>query len=130
MDIKNMSLLVVCEGCEEKFNLDPDTVVNKKEYTVKGRSIFLTYYDCPKCGRRHYSQIDDAKSLEMLAANEKQFVHNAVLRTRGKKVRKKKIDQYKDTMRHLANYRNELMKEFDGSTITENGEEVELRFSV
>lgn len=129
-----LSLMVECEECKEKFSVTSETssVTHKREFRVDGRSIYLTYYDCPKCGRRHFVQIDDEKSLELLEANEKQFAHNAVIKTRGQKLRKKKVDQYKDTQKHLANYRRELMKEFTGKEVydDERGSSFELRFSV
>lgn len=129
-----LSLMVECEECKEKFGVAPEasSVTYKREFRVVGRSIYLTYYDCPKCGRRHFVQIDDEKSLELLKVNEKQFVHNATIKTRGLKLRKKKVDQYKDTQKHLANYRRELMEEFTGKKIydDEKGSSFELRFSV
>lgn len=129
-----LSLIVECEECHEKFSITAEmsSVTHKREFRVDGRSIYLTYYDCPKCSRRHFVQIDDEKSLELLKVNEGQFVHNAVLRTRGQKLRKKKIDQYKDAQKRLANYRRGLMKEFTGKEIydEERGSSFELGFSV
>lgn len=129
-----LSLMVECEECHEKFGITAETssVTHKREFRVDGQSIYLTYYDCLKCSRRHFVQIDDEKSLELLKVNEGQFVHNAALKTRGQKLRKKKIDQYKNAQKHLANYRRELMKEFTGKEIydEEKGSSFELRFSV
>lgn len=129
---KTMSLLVECEECHEKFDITLSSVTHKREFVINGRSIYLTYYDCPKCGKRHFVQIDDDKSLEMLEVNKEQFAHNAVLKTRGQKLRKKKVDQYKNVQKHLANYRIELMKEFTGKEIYDNERDscFELRFSV
>lgn len=129
-----LSLMIECEDCHEKFSIttEQSSVTHKKEFKVKEQSIYLTYYDCPKCGRRHFVQIDDDESLSILRVNESQFVHNAVLRTQGKKLRKKKIDQYKSTQKHLANYRRELMKQFTGIVLhdDETDSDFELRFSV
>lgn len=129
-----LSLLVECEECHEKFDVASESysMTHKREFKVDRRSIYLTYYDCPKCSRRHFVQIDDEKSLELLEVNKGQFVHNAVIKTRGQKLRKKKIDQYKDVKKHLANYRRELMKEFTGKELydEEKGSSFELRFSV
>lgn len=134
MKDKFISFIVECEKCHEKFSITSGTsnVTYKREFRVDGRSIYLTYYDCPKCSRRHFVQIDDEKSLELLKTNEGQFVHNAVLKTRGQKLKKKKIDRYKDTQKYLANYRRGLMKEFTGKKLydEETGSSFELRFSV
>lgn len=134
MGKKDLSLIVECEECHEKFSITSETsgVTYKREFRVDGQSIYLTYYDCPKCGKRHFVQIDDEKSLELLKINEGQFVHNAALKARGQKLRKKKIDRYKDTQKHLANYRRELMKKFTGKELydEERNSSFELRFSI
>ena len=82
IDRETMSLLVECEDCKEKFRITAGNAVNavthKKEFNVNGQSIFLTYYDCPKCGRRHYVQIDNATSLNKLKEVSRQFVKLAV----------------------------------------------------
>lgn len=136
MTNKMLSLMVECEGCGMKFRISSDETVGhlqyKKEYQVKGQSIFLTYYDCPSCGRRHFVQIDDERSLDLLDVNKKQFVHNASIRSKGQKLRRKKIDQYKDTRKHLADYRRTLMEQFAGTELydEEKGSKFELRFSV
>lgn len=133
-DISKLSLMVECEECHNKFGISDNSsnMTHKRKFIVTGRSIYLTYYDCPYCGNRHFVQIDDDKSLELLAINEKQFIHNAALKSGGLKLRKKKVDQYKDSQRHLANYRNKLMKEFTGTILydIETESRFELRFSV
>ena len=61
---ERMSLMVECEDCKQKFEIASSeaahSVTHKKEFNVNGQSIFLTYYDCPKCGRRNYVKIDEA----------------------------------------------------------------------
>lgn len=129
-----LSLMVECEECHKKFSIAVNTssVTHKREFRVDGRSIYLTYYDCPNCSRRHFVQIDDDKSLELLKVNKRQFTHNAALKSNRKKIRKKKVDQYKRVKRQLSNYRIELMKEFTGKVIydDEKGLNFELRFSI
>ena len=87
IDGEMMSLLVECEDCKEKFRITAGNVTNaairKKEFNVNGRSIFLTYYDCPKCGRRHYVQIDDAVSFNKLKEVSRQFIKLAVAKKKG-----------------------------------------------
>ena len=58
-----VSVFAACQGCGNKFTVNRDTAIFKKEFMVNGQSIFLTYYDCPECGRRHYVQIDNTRSL-------------------------------------------------------------------
>lgn len=128
---KDISLLAECEGCHEKFNVSQGILTYKKPYKVSDGVIYLTYYDCSKCGKRHYVQVDDDKTLELLKVNEGQFIHNAVIRAKGKKLRKKKIDQYKDSRKYLTRYRKKLMEEYEGKQIydEEKSSYFELRFS-
>lgn len=131
-----MSLLVECEDCHEKFRIaagdEAVPVTHKKEFVVKGRSIFVTYYDCPKCGRRHFVQIDDNRSLQMLKENERMFVKLSVKRRNDKEIPQKQSDKYKKQRRHLAEYRTNLMKEYTGVMVhdDETDASFELRFSV
>ena len=131
-----VSLLVECEGCGNRFQIGAADaiaqVTHKKKYEANGRSIFLTYYDCPKCGRRHYVQIDDNHTLGILKENQRMFVKLAAKRTKGKSIPKSQSDKYKKHTKHLRDCRMELMKEFTGVMLhdDETDTSFELRFSV
>lgn len=129
---ENAKMMVECEDCKEKFTIDKDNVTFKKEFKLNEQSIFITYYDCPRCGRRHYVQIDDSVSLEKLEEVQKQFVSLSVLRRRGKKVSKKRSDEFKESRTSLNEYRNALMKEYTGKLLHDNetDKDFKLRFSV
>lgn len=136
IDKETMSLLVECEDCKTKFSISADEAVNavthKKEFNVNGQSIFLTYYDCPKCGRRHYVQIDDAVSLNKLKEVSRQFVKLAVAKKKGKDIPQKQSAKFKKARQHLSDYRMKLMKEYTGKLVhnNETDSDFELRFSV
>ena len=129
---ENAKMMVECEDCKEKFTIDKDNVTFKKEFKLNEQSIFITYYDCPRCGRRHYVQIDDSVSLEKLEEVQRQFVSLSVLRRRGKKVSKKRSDKFKESRMSLNEYRNALMKEYAGKLLhdDETDKDFKLRFSV
>lgn len=135
-DKETMSLLVECEDCKEKFRITTDNAVNavthKKEFKVNGQSIFLTYYDCPKCGRRHYVQIDDATSLNKHKEVSRQFVKLVVAKKKGKEIPQKQSDKFKKARQHLSDYRRKLMKEYTGKLLHDNETDSDfvLRFSV
>lgn len=135
-DTSGLSLMVECEGCGVKFSISSNEAVghlqHKKEYHVKGRSIFLTYYDCPNCGRRHFVQIDDAHTMNILKENKRIFIKLAAKRVKDKPIPKSQSDKYKKRTHHLRNCRIELMKEFTGVMLhdDETGNDFELRFSV
>lgn len=133
---ERMSLMVECEGCKQKFEITSGeaahSVTHKKEFNVNGQSIFLTYYDCPKCGRRHYVQIDDATSLYKLKEVSRQFVKLAVLKKRGKEIPQKQSAKFKKARQNLSDYRMNLMKEYTGKLLHDNETDSDfvLRFSV
>lgn len=133
---EEMALLVECEDCGQKFQIGvaeaAQQVTHKKKFDVNGRSIFLTYYDCPKCGRRHYVQIDDARSMEKLKDVSRQFVKLSVAKKKGKTVPQKQSDKFKKARQHLSDYRMDLMKQYTGTVLKdeETGQTFELRFSV
>ena len=136
VDRETMSLLVECEDCHEKFRVASgeavQAVTHKREFVVDGQSIYLTYYDCPKCGRRHYVQIDNARSLEMLKDATRQMTRLMVLRRKGKTVPQKQSVKFKKTREHLAQIRMELMKQYTGKLVhdSETDTNFRLEFSV
>lgn len=136
IDREAMSLLVECEDCKTKFRISAgeatNAVTHKKEFNVNGQSIFLTYYDCPSCGRRHYVQIDDAVSLNKLKEVSRRFVKLFVLKKKGKDIPQKQSAKFKKDRQHLSDYRMNLMKEYTGKLIHDNetDSDFELRFLV
>ena len=129
---KAMSLFAECEVCKEKFQVTTSNVTNKKEFNVNGQSIFLTYYDCPKCGRRHYVQIDDAVSLNKLKEVSRQFIKLAAEKKKGKEIPQKQSAKFKKARQNLSDYRMNLVKEYTGKLLHDNetDSDFELRFSI
>lgn len=136
IDRETMSLLVECEDCHKKFAVTSGEAINavthKREFVAEGQSIFLTYYDCPKCGRRHYVQIDDKRSLDMLKDVSRQFVRLSAKRKQDKNIPQKQLDKFKKNRQHLADYRMGLMKTFTGKSLHDDETDADfiLRFSV
>lgn len=133
---ERMSLMVECEDCKQKFEITSGeathSITHKKEFNVNGQSIFLTYYDCPKCGRRHYVQIDDVTSLNKLKEVSRQFVKFAVAKKKGKEIPQKQSAKFKKARQNLSDYRMNLMKQYAGKLIHDNEMDSDfvLRFSV
>ena len=136
MENNKMMLMVECEDCHHKFGVGqeaaPNDIQHKRKYEVNGQSIFLTYYDCPKCGRRHYVQIDDATSLNKLKQVSRQFVKLAVLKKKDKEIPQKQSAKFKKARQNLSDYRMNLMKEYTGKLLHDNETDSDfvLRFSV
>ena len=127
----NLNLKAECEDCKQRFEVI-NNVTHKKEFNVNGKSIFLTYYDCPSCGRRHYAQIDDAVSLDKLKEVQVMFIQLSLMKQKGKEISKKQSAKFKKARQHLSDYRIKLMKEYTGKLIRNNETESEfiLRFSI
>ena len=133
--MNKLNLMFECEDCKQKFPVTqdqaPNSLTHKKEYKSNGQSIFLTYYDCPNCGRRHFVQIDDVSSLQELVRVTNEFKYLAIKRQKGKTISKKQSDKFKKSRQHLSDYRINLMKEFTGKIAAdETGAEYTLRFSI
>ena len=130
------NLIFECEDCKQKFPIIQDKVHNslthKKEFNVNGQSIFLTYYDCPSCGRRHYVQIDDATSLSRLKEVKNMFIKLCVANKKGKEIQQKQSAKFKKARQNLSDYRMNLMKENTGKLLHDNETDSDfvLRFSV
>lgn len=131
----DFNLMFECESCKQKFPVSqdqaPNSLTHKKEFTSNGQSIFLTYYDCPLCGKRHFVQIDDKESLQELVRITTEFRALMAKRKKGKKISKSQSEKFKKSRQHLSDYRMNLMKEFTGkAAIDETGAVNILRFSV
>lgn len=129
------NLIFECKDCKKKFPVTqdqaPNSLTHKKEFTSNGQSIFLTYYDCPHCGKRHFVQIDDTSSLQELVRVTNEFKSLMVKRQKGKTISKKQSDKFKKSRQHLSDYRMNLMKQFTGKLATdETGAEYVLRFNI
>lgn len=126
--------LFECESCSTKFHLGTNGVEVKYGVPFKtrgGRSIFITYYDCPKCDRRHYVQIDDTRSEQMKKETSVMFKKLSKKRLNFKDIPEKQNEKFKKLNNALDNYRIELKKEFNGKVIiATDGTEVEVHFSM
>lgn len=114
---------VTCNNCKEKINFTSDSdfelIKHKVEFEVEGQSIFLTYFDCPSCGRRHFVQVDDEKSIKELEEVFKQYFKFAGAKRKNKKFPKKQLHKYEASRKHLERYRENLKKQFAGKKIKE-----------
>ena len=131
-EVQFMNVKAICQRCKEAFNVSEENLVYQKEFMYDGQSIFLTYFDCPKCGRRHFVQIDDQKSKELLERCKRDFVSLSIAKSKGhkaiKKNRKKKFDAER---KYLSEFRNKLAKEYSGRQVVdlETGNTFVLLFS-
>lgn len=126
---------VKCKQCEKEFSISStaaqSSIAHKKEFKVNGQSIFLTYYDCPHCGERHFVQIDDAESLNALKRVTNEFYKLMKNKKQNKKISKKQLDNFEKIRKDLSIYRTNLMKEYtDKVAIDAVGNGYTLKFLI
>lgn len=130
--------LFQCESCGARFYLDNGDVEIKYGVPFRasdGRSIFITYYDCPKCDRRHYVQIDDVHSNQMKREVTAMFRKLSKKRMDFKDIPKSQNEKFKKLNKKLEDYRFELKKKYNLQNVrplkgSESEVEVEIHFSV
>ena len=125
-----MQVVDKCKRCGE--SLEVNKIVQNKNFMKDGKSIRLTYFDCPKCSERCFVQIDDDTSLAKLDSVRKTFMHFMFKKQSGKKISKKENSSFAEARADLGTYRTNLMKEYAGKEVYDdaNGKEYTLRFFV
>lgn len=128
------AVLVECQNCNEKFKVSSgcENAQYKKEFKVGRQPIYLTYYDCPKCGKRHFVQIDSNYTLFVLKGVTKQFAKLSEMYKQEKAVPQKQLDKFKETRQHLAESRMNLMRKYTGVSVHDEATDSDfvLEFSV
>lgn len=115
----SISALVECRECGEKIRLD-HTVVAKCEYRGNdNEAIWCIHYDCPKCGHRHYVQIDNVTTNGIMVEIEKLLAKISKLKKQGRmaKVKSNQI-RYNKLKSDLTEIRKQLMVKYHGCAVT------------
>lgn len=128
-----MTAKVECKKCKSIFTIGPGNITFDKMYEDEnGRSIFLTYFDCPDCQERHYVQVDNQQSREVKKKTQRMFAQLSVMRNKNKPIPRQQQNKFNKLRKNLNDRRFELMKQYDGSTVTdtETGDKIELNFTI
>ena len=128
-----MTTNIECKKCKSIFMIGPDNITFDKVYEDKdGRSIFLTYFDCPDCRERHYVQVDNQQSHEVKDRTQRMFAQLSVMRSKNKHIPKQQQSKFNKLRKDLNDRRFELMKQYDGSIVTdtETGDKIKLNFTI
>ena len=128
-----MTTNVECKKCKTVFTIGPSNITFDKMYEDEnGRSIFLTYFDCPECRERHYVQIDNQQSREVKKKTQRMFAQLSVMRNKNKQIPKQQQNKFNKLRKDLNDRRFELMKQYDGSIVTdtETGDKIKLNFTI
>lgn len=128
-----MTVNVECKKCKSVFTIVPANITFDKMYEDEnGRSIFLTYLDCPYCQERHYVQVDNQQSREVKKKTQRMFAQLSVMKNKNKPIPKQQQNKFNRLRKDLNDRRFELMKQYDGSTVTdtETGDKIKLNFTI
>ena len=128
----NNSLLVECEKCKNKFEINANngTMKLKEKFETDNGPIFLSYYVCLDCGKYHYVQIDNKNTLHQFNELQKQFIKLAAAKRKGKVPPQGQAKKFKKSHTSLVSARRELMEEYEGCTLFDkDNKEFTLRFS-
>lgn len=110
--------LTKCTVCKMPFQID-GTNVRKKEFEAEdGNHIWLTYYDCPACGSRHYVQADDVETNGVLIDLTRKMGKIAACKKKGSKISKKQQNDFEGTRQYLADLRRQLMEKYQECDFT------------
>ena len=130
---KGMSQIVQCKDCGHKFLITAGNVVSEKEFKNKdGHSIYITYFDCPKCQERHYVQVDNQETLGLKKQCLDLFQELAKLKIAKQSISKQQRKKFDKSRKTLSDKRFELMKQYNDDIVTdtETGADVHIKFTV
>lgn len=128
-----MTVNVECNKCKSVFTIGPTNITFDKMYEDEnGRSIFLTCFDCPDCQERHYVQVDNQQSREVKKKTQRMFAQLSVMKNKNKPIPKQQQNKFNRLRKDLNDRRFELMKQYDGSIVTdtETGDKIKLNFTI
>ncbi len=114
-----MKVKAICQKCKSSFDISEENLVYQKEYSYEGQSIFLTYFDCPKCSRRHFVQIDNQKSKELLERCKMDFTRLSIAKSNGQVIKNNRKKKFDAERKYLSKFRNELAKEYSGRQVVD-----------
>ena len=115
-----LQFLAQCAACKSTFVLGPNEVRKAKADLPNGKSIWITYFDCPTCGHTHFVQIDDVRTNALLAKIGKVLASVTKARKCGHDVRKQSA-KYHRINRDLDAIRKDLKEEYSGVTVQLEG---------
>ena len=128
---KGLEVSFKCIECEESFKANANNVkVMEAEYDDS--KLQIVYVDCPKCNKRHFVQIDDDRTSKLKARNFIMFKRLAKKKLSGKKIGKQENLAFKNLADTLLELRADLMKEYEGRTVTNTltGEPELIHFTI
>lgn len=113
MSNSGLAFMAECIDCKEKIAVTTSNL-KKEEYRFEGKqSMWITHYDCHKCGRIHYCQIDNEKTNSLLVETGKILARVAKYKSKSQDIPKKLQSKYSKNSKDLASIRMQLMKQYN-----------------
>lgn len=125
----NNIMIAECENCKAPIQIKSE-LKYQKEFNVNNNIIYLSFYDCPKCKKRHFVQIDNNNTLKMLVESKKYFKLLAKAKLNYDTLSKKKIKRFNSIRNQLNNSRYELMKEYQEKELIDGEQTFLIKFSI
>ena len=127
-----LEVKAICEDCKEKFKVNSETISKTTFKTNDGKIVDVVHYECPKCGRVHYVQIDDENTKRLLE-NSKVVMKQAMVYYFRKQTPPKKIKtKLEKIKKKISSARLQLMKDYNNTVFVDlrSKEEVNMHFSL
>lgn len=125
-------LVIKCSKCGFANNLTQDSALIKHRvpFECDGDKIYLTYFDCERCGNRHYVQIDNDDTLECCQKCYKYMIKLSSAKRRKQTISQKLNFNFKDLRAKLNTKRLNLMLKYNGKVINNGDESSVLKFTL
>lgn len=129
MSESNLAVMAECLGCKEKIMVSSNNL-KKEEYHFEGKqSMWITHYDCPKCGRVHYCQIDNETTNSLLIETTKMLAKIAKYKSKQQGIPRKLQSKYSKNSKDLAASRIKFMKQYNHRWFEDvNGHSIKVEF--
>lgn len=110
-----MELMVICESCGDKFLVSKTNLLREqfKQNVNDKETLVLTSYKCESCGRIHYVQIDDDKTLLLLQKVQKNLGILVAQKRTGIKSPKNQTIVFNQTRSDLDDARKKLTDSYN-----------------
>lgn len=107
-----------CPFCRHKLTDELFSLVKHKvKYRVNGKSIYLSYYDCPECGNRKVVQVDDDYTYKLLKSVENKIRLFMSIKQKGGSINKQEQVKFDKMRKDLASTRSKLTKSCNGANL-------------
>lgn len=122
--MKKLAAERVCIKCGEMITVDSVSIRQRFCKTEDGKTIKLTYCECPKCGEKNVYQIDDEKTLEDL--KKITILMGRAMKSNNRDKKKDKM-QAKGIDKRMQSRRKELILAERGCPIYERNGEIFIK---